>query len=187
VITAGVPIGVSGTTNILKVHIVGKVLVQGVGSGTGSVTGELCVARDPAEAMEKFTEGSILVVPYTDNELLPIMKMASALIVEEPRDRVPCSDRGADPGDPRSGGRHKCNPAAQAWLGGNGGCRQGPRFLQLRENVTEEWFDLYKPDLMLKLKIIYCSFRQEYLDYICDSEYIDIKHMVWRTQKGAVN
>jgi pyruvate kinase len=84
VITAGVPIGVSGTTNILKVHIVGKVLAQGMGTGTGSITGELCVARSVVEAKEKFTEGSILVVPYTNNEMLPIMKMASALIVEEP-------------------------------------------------------------------------------------------------------
>jgi pyruvate kinase len=84
VITAGVPIGVSGTTNILKVHIVGKVLAQGAGIGTGSITGELCVARSVEEAKEKFTEGSILVVPFTNNELLPVMKMASALIVEEP-------------------------------------------------------------------------------------------------------
>lgn len=83
VITAGVPIGVSGTTNILKVHIVGKVLAQGTGIGTGSITGELCVARTVDEAKEKFTEGSILVLPYTNNDLLPVMKRASGLIVEE--------------------------------------------------------------------------------------------------------
>lgn len=83
VITAGVPIGVSGTTNILKVHIVGKVLVQGIGIGTGSVTGELCVASTPQEALSKFTEGNVLVVPYTNNDLLPIMKKAKAIIVEE--------------------------------------------------------------------------------------------------------
>lgn len=83
VITAGVPIGVSGTTNILKVHIVGKVLVQGTGIGTGSVTGELCVARTVQEARSNFSEGSILVVPFTNNDMLPVMKMASAIIVEE--------------------------------------------------------------------------------------------------------
>lgn len=83
VITAGVPIGVSGTTNILKVHIVGKVLVQGTGIGEGSVTGELCVARTVQEARENFREGGILVVPFTNNELLPIMKRASGIIVEE--------------------------------------------------------------------------------------------------------
>ncbi|MCX7711335.1 MAG: pyruvate kinase [Clostridia bacterium] len=83
VITAGVPIGVSGTTNILKVHIVGKVLVQGIGIGSGSVTGELCVARTPKEAKDNFQEGNILVAPYTTNEMLPVLKRASAIIVEE--------------------------------------------------------------------------------------------------------
>ena len=83
VITAGVPIGVSGTTNILKVHIVGKVLVQGTGVGSGAITGELCVAATAKEANDKFEEGNILVVPFTTNEMLPILKRASAIIVEE--------------------------------------------------------------------------------------------------------
>lgn len=83
VITAGVPIGVSGTTNILKVHIVGKVLVQGAGIGPGTVTGELCVANSYKEAEQSFTEGCILVVPSTGNEYLPLMKRASAIIAEE--------------------------------------------------------------------------------------------------------
>lgn len=83
VITAGVPIGVSGTTNILKVHIVGKVLVQGTGVGSGSVTGELCVAKTAKEANENFVEGNILVVPFTTNDMLPALKRASAVIVEE--------------------------------------------------------------------------------------------------------
>lgn len=83
VITAGVPIGISGTTNILKVHIVGKVLTQGTGIGGGSVTGELCVARSAEEANDKFSEGSILVVPFTNNDLLPVMRRASAIIAEE--------------------------------------------------------------------------------------------------------
>lgn len=61
--------GVSGTANILKVPIVGKGFAQGVGIGTGSITGELCVVRsveDVKEAGEKFTEGSILVVPFAN-------------------------------------------------------------------------------------------------------------------------
>jgi pyruvate kinase len=83
VITAGLPIGMSGTTNILKVHIVGKVLVQGTGIGNGTVTGEIRVARSIEEADDNFSDGNILVVPYTTNELLPIIKRASALVVEE--------------------------------------------------------------------------------------------------------
>jgi pyruvate kinase len=83
VITAGVPVGISGTTNILKVHIIGKVLVQGTGVGETSVTGELCVALSAKEASEKFVDGHILVTPYTTNEMLPVMKRASAIVVEE--------------------------------------------------------------------------------------------------------
>lgn len=83
VITAGMPAGISGTTNTLKVHIVGKVLVQGVGIGAACATGELCVAQNAKEAMEKFTDGNILVVPFTDNSMLPIIKRASAIVVEE--------------------------------------------------------------------------------------------------------
>lgn len=83
VITAGVPQGISGTTNTLKVHIVGKVLVQGTGIGEASATGELCVALTLKEALERFTDGNILVVPYTNNDMLSILKRASAIVVEE--------------------------------------------------------------------------------------------------------
>jgi len=83
VITAGVPIGVSGTTNILKVQLVGKVLVKGTGIGTGIITGELCVAKTLEELKSKFEKGNIIVVPYTNNEMMPMIKNASALIVEE--------------------------------------------------------------------------------------------------------
>lgn len=83
VITAGVPTGISGTTNTLKVHIVGKVLVQGTGIGETNATGELCVAATPKEALENFSDGNILVVPFTDNSMLRIIKRAAAIVVEE--------------------------------------------------------------------------------------------------------
>ncbi|QNU68013.1 pyruvate kinase [Ruminiclostridium herbifermentans] len=83
VITAGVPTGISGTTNTLKVHIVGKVLVQGTGIGEFSATGEICVASTPKEALDNFSDGNILVVPFTDNSMLPIIKRAAAIVVEE--------------------------------------------------------------------------------------------------------
>jgi pyruvate kinase len=82
-ITAGVPVGISGTTNILKVQTVGKVLVQGKGTNTGIFTGELSVVTTPKEADESFKDGNILVIPYTNNDVLPVLKRASAIIVEE--------------------------------------------------------------------------------------------------------
>jgi pyruvate kinase len=47
------------------------------------VTGELSVVRTAKEAEEVFQEGNILVAPYTTNEMLPILKRASAIVVEE--------------------------------------------------------------------------------------------------------
>lgn len=83
VITAGVPLGVTGTTNILKVHIVGNVLVTGKGVGAASISGHLCVCKTMKEAEENFRDGDILVIPKSSNRLLPILKRARAIVVEE--------------------------------------------------------------------------------------------------------
>ncbi len=83
VITAGVPLGVSGTTNLMKVHIVGDVLVTGTGVTKGSVTSQVCVCANAQEAHEKFEAGQILVIPSTSNEVLPLLKSASGIITEE--------------------------------------------------------------------------------------------------------
>jgi pyruvate kinase len=82
-ITAGVPVGVSGTTNILKVHIVGNALVKGKGINGLSASGRVCVGHIEEEVLSDFKEGDILVTKTTDNSLLPIMRKASAIIVEE--------------------------------------------------------------------------------------------------------
>lgn len=82
VITAGMPLGVSGTTNLLKVQLVGDVLVSGMGVTKGTVCGNLCVCKDEKEADERFKEGDILVVPETSNEILSILKSAAAIITE---------------------------------------------------------------------------------------------------------
>ena len=83
VVTAGVPVGVSGTTNMIKVHMVGNSLLAGVGIGHHNVKGEVCVCRNAAEANKKFKPGQILVVPFTTNDALPFMKQAAGIITEE--------------------------------------------------------------------------------------------------------
>lgn len=83
VITAGVPLGVSGTTNLMKVHIVGDVLVTGKGIGKGSVTATVCVCGSEEEAQERFEAGQILCIPKTSTSILPLMKSASGIITEE--------------------------------------------------------------------------------------------------------
>ena len=82
VITAGVPLGISGTTNLLKVQLVGDVQVSGTGITKGKTCGSLCVCKDEAEALKKFKDGDILVIPETSNAILQIIKNASGLITE---------------------------------------------------------------------------------------------------------
>ena len=82
VITAGAPLGVSGTTNLLKVHLVGNILVQGKGATRYTACGNLCVARDEEEALDTFRPGDILVIPQTSNNLLPLLKEAAGIITE---------------------------------------------------------------------------------------------------------
>ena len=83
VVTAGVPVGVSGTTNMIKVHMVGDSLLAGVGIGQYNAKGEVCVCRSAAEAAKKFKPGQILVVPFTTNDTLPFMREATGIITEE--------------------------------------------------------------------------------------------------------
>ncbi len=83
VITAGVPIGVSGTTNTLKVHIVGNVLVKGTGFNNIAVNGKLCVCADAAQARKTFEPGDILVIPKTDNSMMDMLKEAAGIITEQ--------------------------------------------------------------------------------------------------------
>lgn len=82
VITAGVPLGVSGTTNLLKVHIVGDILVSGVGIMHSSTCGNLCVCKSEEEAFDKFSEGDILVIHRTTDNLMPLLRKASGIIAE---------------------------------------------------------------------------------------------------------
>ena len=83
VVTAGVPVGISGTTNMIKVHMVGDSLLAGVGIGNRNAKGEVCVCRSAAEAAKKFKPGQILVVPFTTNDELPFIREAAGVITEE--------------------------------------------------------------------------------------------------------
>ena len=89
VVTAGVPVGISGTTNMIKIHMVGNCLATGVGVGRGktdlvSASGKACVCRTLEEVKAKFRPGMVLVVPSTTNEMLGYVRDAAALVVEEP-------------------------------------------------------------------------------------------------------
>lgn len=83
VITAGIPVGVTGTTNLIKVHTVGKVLLKGVGIGKKSVSGKVCIGSKKKELEGKFKDGDILVSQFTDRDMVEYMERASGIIVEQ--------------------------------------------------------------------------------------------------------
>ena len=82
VITAGVPVGISGTTNLLKVQLVGDVLVSGIGVTKGSVCGNLCVCETEEQARLEFKPGDILVLPQTTNNILDLIRASAGVITE---------------------------------------------------------------------------------------------------------
>ena len=81
VLTAGVPLGVSGTTNLIKVQVAGHILVRGRGLSDKKVSANLCVCRTD-EDLRNFKVGDIIVAADTGNHMLAQMREASGLIVE---------------------------------------------------------------------------------------------------------
>ena len=82
-ITAGVPVGERGTTNVMKIQLIGSRLLEAQGVGGRAVVGNAVVATTAEEAIEKAHEGMILVVPTTDKDYMPAIEKAAALIVED--------------------------------------------------------------------------------------------------------
>ena len=81
VLTGGVPLGVSGTTNLIKVQVAGHILLNGKGANGKKISGNLCVCHEAAD-IENFKDGDIIVAADTTNEMMGQMRRASGLIVE---------------------------------------------------------------------------------------------------------
>ena len=85
VLTAGVPLGVSGTTNLIKVQVAGHILVKGKGIVGKKIAANLCVCHSE-EDLANFKEGDIIVAADTNNCMMKQMRQASGLIVEADSD-----------------------------------------------------------------------------------------------------
>lgn len=83
VIAAGVPAGFTGTTNMLKVCIVGDILVKGMGMGTKPAYGNALVIGRKKAADCDINEGDIIVVSKLRNEFIPLLYKAAGVISEE--------------------------------------------------------------------------------------------------------
>ncbi len=82
IITAGVPVGESGTTNIMKVHVVGDVLGKGQGIGKKNAFGKAVVVTD-SSAPIAIEEGDILVCKGTDRDMMYAIEKAGGIVTEE--------------------------------------------------------------------------------------------------------
>lgn len=83
VITAGVPVGMTGSTNLIKVVNVGNKLLAGTGIGKVSVSGRICKAVTAADFADKLQQGDILVVDVLNDEFVPAASQKAAAIIAE--------------------------------------------------------------------------------------------------------
>lgn len=83
IITAGVPVGESGTTNLMKVHVIGDVVAKGQGIGKTSAYGRLVFVKNAKEAEEKVKENDIIVTYATDRDMMPAIERSGGIITEE--------------------------------------------------------------------------------------------------------
>lgn len=84
VITAGIPAGVSGSTNMIKIHIVGHTFLRGTGfGGASSVTGKICKAENFDEARRKLDYGDILLVSKINPKYKTLLKKVKGIIITD--------------------------------------------------------------------------------------------------------
>ncbi len=83
IMTAGIPVGTSGSTNLIKVHTIGKVLVRGMGIGRKTILGNVCLANSVKGLEERFTDGDIIVTQSTDKDMVKFIERSSGIIIEQ--------------------------------------------------------------------------------------------------------
>ena len=83
VLTAGVPLGISGTTNLMKVHVVGHLLSRGQGLHGGKVVEPLCVIRNLEKDAKDFNTGDVIVCHQTTREMFSMLRKSSAIVLED--------------------------------------------------------------------------------------------------------
>lgn len=82
IITAGVPLREPGTTNLMKVHVIGEVVAKGQGIGEAIRTGRVFVYRSP-EDRSVMQDGDILIAHSTDRDMVDLISRAGAVVTEE--------------------------------------------------------------------------------------------------------
>ncbi|KAA1039902.1 pyruvate kinase [Macrococcus equipercicus] len=83
IITAGVPTGEAGTTNLMQIQLVGDELATGQGIGRDSAVGRVVAVKEADELEGKDLSSAIIVTQSTDADMVPYIEQALAIVTEE--------------------------------------------------------------------------------------------------------
>ena len=100
IITAGVPKEEKGTTNMMKIHLVGDEIAKGQGVGRGSVVGHAIVADSASDLEGKDLSDKVIITNSVDETLVPYVEKAIGLITEENGITSPSAIIGLEKGIP---------------------------------------------------------------------------------------
>ena len=100
IITAGVPTGEKGTTNMMKLHLVGDEIARGQGVGRGSTAGKTVISKTASDLEGKDLSESIIVTNSVDESYVPYVEKAAGLITEENGITSPSAIVGLEKGIP---------------------------------------------------------------------------------------
>lgn len=82
VLTAGIPVGKTGSTNMIRVETAADLICSGIGVGSTGYTGKAVVIKDKS-GLDRVSEGDILVIETTDKSMMENMEKIGGLIVTE--------------------------------------------------------------------------------------------------------
>lgn len=82
ILTAGIPAGLAGSTNLIKVQTISEILAKGTGIGKEKVTAKAVIARREEDLIKDFKDGDIIVASSTNKNFVKYLKRSSGLITE---------------------------------------------------------------------------------------------------------
>ena len=83
IVTAGVPVGLSGSTNLIKIENIEEIIARGTGLGNGKITAKAIVVNELNDLVNFFKNGNIIVSKFTNKEMMPYIKRAGGLVTEK--------------------------------------------------------------------------------------------------------
>ena len=85
VVTGGSVEGAGGTTNLMKVHLIERVLAHGLGLGDRKVIGRARRLEAPVPADVRVEPDEIIVTSHTDRSFLPALRRCAGLVTSDAR------------------------------------------------------------------------------------------------------